>query len=141
MVVILASAVLLLAGVSHAVWYVGSKVAPGVTKEELLTVRPGFEEQELTTRLGEPLRKDRVGDVDGREDPEVVEWIYAEGNSDGLGYKIRIRMKERRVASVEVKRDDLAVYVCTSATCPDCVGGDASSLDGLPRTPTQSAPK
>jgi hypothetical protein len=130
--VILASAVMLLAGVSYAVWNVGSTMASGVTKEKLLSVRPGLEEQELTSGLGEPLRKDRVGDVDGREDPGVIEWIYAEANSYGLGYKIRIRLRDRVVASVEVKRHDLGVYVCNVVSCPDFLGGDASSLDGLP---------
>jgi hypothetical protein len=131
---ILAVAMLLLATVGYAVWHAGSKVAPGVTKEKLLSVRLGLEEQDLASRLGQPLRKDRVGDGDGTEDAGVVDWIYAEANSFGLGYKIHIRLRGRHVASVEVKRDDLGVYICTLASCPDFLGGDARSLDGLPHS-------
>ena len=103
---------------------IGAQIAPGVTKDGLLRVRPGMLEDELMLLLGEPLTRTQEG-------PDSV-LVYARPSRWWFGgLSLRVRILERRVEALELKDYGLLVYYCARARGGCQVVWDASTLDRL----------
>ena len=104
----------------------GNTLAPGLTSDGFLSIRPGMSEAEVREILGAPLeRETRV------VHPGDKEWEYASPGFAGTGFAASIGFREGRVSGAEIKYYDSGLYVCTEGLCPQFFG-DAELLNKLP---------
>lgn len=96
------------------------RIASGVSREQLLRVRPGMTSSAVAALLGPPLAKSRPGKRPAW-DPSCVEeesWIYAEPGLLGGGFEIGARFCERKLSRVAAERHDLGFFWCKPGECP-----------------------
>ena len=108
----------------------GAKMAPGVSQEGLLELRPGMTEGDVFRLLGEPLSKERNAFLD------TWTWNYGTPSSlTGGGLEIGVNFAGGRLESAGVEHYDLGVFWCRQDKCP--VIWDRARFARLPaRRPT-----
>lgn len=113
---------------------VGSEMAPGVSKEALLELRPGMTEREVLQLIGPPLDKQRwYPPHPTGEKPQwkgYTSWIYGKPGYCQGGLEIGVGVQDGEVVAVGVASYDLGVYRCNLNQCP--VIWDAEAMDRLP---------
>jgi hypothetical protein len=87
---------------------VGSKIADGVNKENLLALELGISESEVEKMLGPPLFKRAYPDND---------LIYATPGFLGAGWEITVEIVDSKLFGVYVEKADLTVYYCNKNNC------------------------
>lgn len=88
------------------IYPIGSRVANGISKHSLLSLRPGMKEKEIIRLIGQPLQK------------EKSDWIYGKPGLLGAGWEITIVIIEDSLQGVYVDLSDLGVYRCDKSNCP-----------------------
>ena len=101
-------------------WGAGSQLAPGFSKERLLSLRPGMTEEEVFKRMGPPLKKDLWNMV----------LLYGVTNIVDGGYEIGVLVREGHVKRVYIERHDLGIYWFDENGSPTIQ--DQRLLDQLP---------
>lgn len=100
-------------GVTLCYFEVGSRLAAGVTREGLLSLRPEMTEEDVTERVGKPLHKKNAPN---REHQEI--WVYGEPGPCMEGLEVYVFMKDGQLQAVNVEHFDLGAYSCTDRGCP-----------------------
>jgi SmpA/OmlA family protein len=107
---------------------IGSRLAPELTKEGLLKLRPGMSEDEVVKLIGQPLEKQPPSDP--RWDSSWT-WVYGAPGIMETGIEIGIGMHSGRLVNAGAEIHDLGVFWCRPNGCP--VIWDEEGLDCLPR--------
>lgn len=114
---------------------VGSRIAPGMTRDAFIQLRPGMDEQRVLTAVGAPLWEhhyhgEGVGSQLAHDTTETV-WQYAAPGFVDSGFAIYVTFNDRVVKATEIKHNDFTVYTCTAWKCPNMIG-DERVLARLP---------
>lgn len=88
------------------IYPIGSKVADGISKHSLMTLRLGMDEKEVVSLIGQPFYK------------EGSDWIYGTPGFLGAGWEITIVIIDNSLKGVFVDLSDLGVYRCDTNNCP-----------------------
>lgn len=109
---------LLLSGTAVCYFEIGSEIASGLSREGLLSLRPGMTTNQVTRAVGEPLQR--------RAEPgrNQVIWIYGEPGFCLEGLEVYVLMQEGKVDSVHIEHFDLGVYLCDEHACPRVLDND-----------------
>jgi hypothetical protein len=107
-----------------ALWYIqfGAQVAPSITANKLLTIRPGQTTQQLLNCCGAPLHQysPALERGDFRPSSRMV-WVYATASPFESGFEIEVAVEDDKVVRVSVEHYDLLVYSCTESRCPEII--------------------
>jgi hypothetical protein len=111
-----------------------SHIAPGVTKNRLLTLRPGLSEDEVFRLLGQPLYVGHEPAGIGEHDPPSMRrLVYGRPTTLFLGgFEIDVTTLDGRLSWASVEYYDLLEYRCNESGCPVAVR-DPTPLDKLNR--------
>ena len=104
---------LLSSGVTKCSFEVGSRHAPGLSREGVLSLRPGMTTDEVTKRIGEPLQRRKSPSRDGQEI-----WVYGEPGLCLEGLEVYAIMEYGNLYSVSIEHFDLGAYRCNRQECP-----------------------
>lgn len=104
---------------------IGSRLAPELTREGLLKLRPGMTEQEVLDLLGPPLGREKL-----QAELGAGSWVYGETGLLETGIEIRLRFQGGRMVRAGAEVKDLGVYWCKEEECP--VVRDEKALACLP---------
>lgn len=105
---------------------VGGSFAKDLTKNGLISLRPGMKEETVVDLIGEPLHKKKeykyvvakqAGTSVHRPTGNWI-WVYSDSGLWGAGYEISVAMKDDILVDVYVEVSDLGVYRCTIQQCP-----------------------
>jgi hypothetical protein len=109
---------LLLSGIAVCYFGIGSETASGLSREGLLSLRPGMTTNQVTRAIGEPLRR--------RTEPgrNQVIWIYSEPGFCLEGLEVYVLMQGGNVYSVHIEHFDLGVFLCDEHACPRILDTD-----------------
>lgn len=93
------------------IYPIGSKVADGVTKHSLMSLKPGMNEKEIVRLIGQPFYKDGSN------------WIFGTSGLLGAGWEITIVIigDSLKGVFVDVDLSDLGVYRCDTSNCPTII--------------------
>lgn len=105
--------VLLVSGATMCYLEIGSRRAPGLSREGLLSLRPGMAAQEVIERVGEPLQRTRSA-VHAHQEL----WTYGEPGFCLEGLEVYVTMENGQLLSVNIEHFDLGAYRCNSQECP-----------------------
>lgn len=92
---------------------VGSRIAPELSREGILSLRPGMVSQEIIKRIGQPLHKKKSL---SHEHQEI--WVYGEPGFCLEGLEVYTIMERERLSSVIIEHFDLGAYRCDNQHCP-----------------------
>lgn len=115
---------------------VGSRIAPGMTRDAFMQLRPGMDEQRVLAAIGAPLWEhhyhgDGVGSQLAHDTTETV-WQYAAPGFIDRGFAVYVTFNDRVVKATAIKYNDFGIYLCTAWKCPEMFG-DERVLARLPR--------
>lgn len=119
-----------LIGIFIYIFPVGDRLAEGVNKEGLLSLRPGMTGERVVELIGEPLYKVKGNKyfepVVDKSSGAIVSrptqnwlWVYGDPGLGGAGYEAEVKMsKDHRLLRAYVELSDLGVYRCDVKECP-----------------------
>lgn len=116
---------------------IGSRIAPNLTKEKILSLKLGMDKDEVITILGNPIQTD-----DGRLNllsylsgyfikSEYIRdgyIIYADpGLFEEIGgtFEFTLGISNNKLSSINIERGDYGIYVCYKDHCPGIINLEA----------------
>ncbi len=95
---------------------VGEKVANGITREKILSLRIGMDKSDIINILGFPINtyKSSSGDY----------LIYATPGLLGAGFEINVKIDQNKLVGIYIEESDLGVYFCDKNKCPGILKPD-----------------
>ena len=114
---------------------VGSRIAPGMTRDAFVQLRPAMDEQRVLAAIGAPLWEhhyhgEGVGSQLAHDGTETV-WQYAAPGFIDSGFAVYVTFSNHVIKATEIKHNDVTIYACTAWKCPNMVG-DERVLARLP---------
>lgn len=114
----------------------GSRLAPGVSRQALLALRPGMPSLQVQELLGAPLRVEtplaRTRSTPEEYSSKIV-WIYAEPRGGPGGIEIYLLFSKDQLESATAEYYDLRFFQCDGNKCPS-----VSNESDWERLPTHS---
>ena len=107
---------------------VGSRIAPGMTRDAFVQLRPGMDEQRVLAAIGAPLWEhhyhgEGVGSQLAHDATETV-WQYAAPGFIDSGFAVYVTFNDHVVKATEIKHNDFTIYACTAWKCPNMIGDE-----------------
>ena len=107
---------------------VGSRIAPGMTRDAFVQLRPGMDERRVLAAIGAPLWEhhyhgEGVGSELAHDATESV-WQYAAPGFVDSGFAVYVTFTDHVVKATEIKHNDFTIYACTAWKCPNMIGDE-----------------
>lgn len=113
----------------------GSRIAPEMTRDAFVQLRPGMDEQRVLAAIGAPLWEhhyhgEGIGSQLAHDATESV-WQYAAPGFMDSGFAVYVTFNDHVVKATEIKHNDFTIYACSAWKCPNMIG-DERVLGRLP---------
>jgi len=109
----------------------GDRIASGITKEKILSLKIGMNKDTVINVLGTPIETEPRGTIDasGNWHSLGVDLTYATPGLlgtglfgvFGVGFKIYIGLIDNKLSFVHIKRGDTDIYYCDKDRCPGVI--------------------
>ena len=113
---------------------IGQTLAPGLSKEKFLAVKPGMNIENVISNIGYPIYEHRNilhGTYDGKVNEQYTVYVYAEPGFIG-GLEVNVIIKNGVVSGTAVEYWDIGVYRCEeSGLCDYWSDGMSVHIDEL----------
>ena len=95
---------------------VGAKIAHGITKEKILSLKIGMDKNQVMNILGDPLYLDNT--TGGNY------LVYATPGFLGAGVEINLKINNNLLYGIYIEESDLPIYYCDQEKCWGIIKAD-----------------
>ncbi len=92
---------------------IGEKVASGITKEKIMSLKIGMNRSDVIDILGAPISTENSS--------SGVFLIYATPGLLGAGIEINLKINGNRLSGIYIEESDLGIYLCDRNKCPGII--------------------